>query len=116
VATERHPERTTRMLFMGDDSLADGFRLIGFETFPNPEPAEVDKLFRSLVKNGERAFVIVDNGLMNTDIPSLQRVRAEGGRIIVAAVPRLHEAPRLASDVADRLSAMFGSAIQPHAD
>jgi vacuolar-type H+-ATPase subunit F/Vma7 len=98
----------TRMLFLGDDSLADGFRLIGFETFPNPQPGDVDKLFRDLLKAGDKAFVIVDDELMRAEVPSLQQVRAEGGRIVVASVPRLREPSRLASDVADRLDAMFG--------
>jgi vacuolar-type H+-ATPase subunit F/Vma7 len=96
------------MLFLGDDGLADGFRLIGFETFPNPEPSEVDRVFRDLLKAGERAFVIVDDALMRAEIPGLLQVRAEGGRIVVASVPRLQGPPRLASDVADRLDAMFG--------
>jgi vacuolar-type H+-ATPase subunit F/Vma7 len=98
------------MLFLGDDSLADGFRLIGFETFPNPETTEVDRLIRELLKTGAKAFVIVDDHLMRAGIPSLERVRAEGGRIVVSSVPRLKEPPRLVSDVADRLDAMFGKA------
>jgi vacuolar-type H+-ATPase subunit F/Vma7 len=98
------------MLFLGDDSLADGFRLIGFETLANPQPAEVDKLFRDMLKRGDKAFVIVDDQLMQAGLASLERVRKEGGRIVVAAVPRLKEPPRLASDVADRLDAMFGKA------
>jgi vacuolar-type H+-ATPase subunit F/Vma7 len=104
------------MLFVGDDSLADGFRLIGFETFPNAQPGEVDRLFRSLIKGGEKAFVIVEDRLMQADIPALQRVRAEGGRIVVASVPRLNAPPRLASDVADRLNAMFGTAVHGGAE
>jgi vacuolar-type H+-ATPase subunit F/Vma7 len=99
-------------LFLGDDSLADGFRLIGFETLPNPEPEKVDQLLRALIKHQQRAFVIVDDRLMGADIPSLRRVRREGGRIVVAAVPRLKDPPVLASDVADRLSAMFGNAAR----
>jgi len=99
---------TTRMLFLGDDSLADGFRLIGFETFPNPDTAEVERLFRDLLRTGEKAFVIVDDQLMQAGISGLERVRAEGGRIVVASIPRLKEPPRLASDVADRLDSMFG--------
>jgi vacuolar-type H+-ATPase subunit F/Vma7 len=111
MAAEADTERTTRMLFLGDDSLADGFRLIGFETFPNPRPEEAEKIFRDLIRNGERAFVIVDDHLMRADVPALAQLRAEGGRIIVSSVPRLKEPPRLVSDVADRLNAMFGGAV-----
>lgn len=52
------------MLFLGDETLADGFRLIGFETLPNPEPAEVDRLLRDILRRGDKAFVIVDDELM----------------------------------------------------
>jgi len=99
----------TRLLFLGDESLADGFRLIGFETFSDPQPAEVDKVFRELRKSGGKAFVVVDHTLMQAGIPGLERLRAEGGRIVITAVPRLKEPPRLDSDVADRLDAMFGN-------
>ena len=100
----------TRMLFFGDDSLADGFRLIGFETHPNPGPEEVDLVLRDLQRDREHAFVIVDERLMQADIPNLAQVRAEGGRIVVIAVPPLAAPPRLSSDVTARLAVMFGSA------
>ena len=109
MAAEADQAPTTRMLFLGDDGLADGFRLVGFEILPNPQPEEVDKLIRELIRTQAKAFVIVDTQLMQADIPSLRRVRREGGRIVVSSVPRLKEPPKLASDVADRLNAMFGN-------
>lgn len=99
----------TRMLFLGDDSLADGFRLIGFETYPNPTPDEVDGVFRELLRSRDKAFVIVDEAVMRSEAGNLKRVRDEGGRIVVVSVPGLAGPPRLASEVADRLAAMFGS-------
>jgi vacuolar-type H+-ATPase subunit F/Vma7 len=99
----------TRMLFLGDDRLADGFRLIGFETLPNPDPVRMDKLFGELQRNRERAFIIVDDHIMRSGSKGLEQVRREGGRIIVVSIPRLDEAPRLASEVADRLAATFGN-------
>lgn len=96
------------MLFLGDDSLADGFSLIGFETYPNPAAGDVERLLRGLRKNREKAFVVVDDRVMGADIPCLRQVREEGGRIVVIAIPPLKEPPRLASDVARRLEATFG--------
>lgn len=110
MASETNAEQITRMLFLGDESLADGFRMIGFETHPDPSSTEVDQLFQDLIRRGDKAFAIVDETLMQAKIPGLERVRAEGGRIIVTAVPRLKGPHRLASDVADRLDAMFGKA------
>jgi len=99
----------TQLLFLGEQALADGFRLIGFETHPDPTPEEVDKRLRDLQRERARAFVIVDEDLMQAEIPALQHVRREGGRILVIAVPRLQADPQLHSDVAARLSALFGS-------
>jgi vacuolar-type H+-ATPase subunit F/Vma7 len=97
------------MLFLGDDRLADGFRLIGFETFPAPDEETVEKVFRDLLRNRAKAFVIVDDQIMRSDVKGLEEVRSEGGRIVVVSVPQLNEPPHLSSEVSDRLAAMFGS-------
>ncbi len=107
----------TRMLFLGDDSLAEGFSVIGFEAYANPKPSDVDRLFRELISARDKAFVIVDDAVMQMDVEHLKRVRREGGRIVVVAVPPLAAPPRLGSEVADRLASMFGGAnlMQPTA-
>jgi vacuolar-type H+-ATPase subunit F/Vma7 len=109
MSVETDLSAPTRMLFLGDESLADGFRLIGFETHANPAPEDVDRVLADLRRNREKAFVVVDHALMAEDIPNLKRVRREGGRIVVISVPRLSEPPQLASEVADRLAALFGT-------
>lgn len=108
--TQQDQTKPTRMLFVGDDRLADGFRLIGFETYPSPSVQDVERLLRDLLRQREKAFVVVDDALMQEGIPSLRRVLDEGGRIVVIAVPALTAPTRLTSDVAQRLSAMFGAA------
>lgn len=109
MAEKPEKSRKTRMLFLGDDRLADGFRLIGFETLPNPDTSAVDKLFGELQRNRERAFVIVDDHIMRSGSKGLAQVRREGGRVVLVSVPRLDETPRLSSEVADRLAATFGN-------
>jgi vacuolar-type H+-ATPase subunit F/Vma7 len=79
MSTDAEQGQTTRMLFLGDDSLADGFRLIGFETFPNPEPGEVDRIFRDLIRAQSKAFAIVDDRVMAADIPARHRSAARAG-------------------------------------
>jgi vacuolar-type H+-ATPase subunit F/Vma7 len=106
----------TRMLFLGADSLADGFRLIGFETHPNPSADDVDQVFRALRKSRDKAFVVVDEAVMRSGAGNLARVRREGGRIVVVAVPPLAGPVQLESEVADRLQVMFGSGNLLHPD
>lgn len=103
--------QATRMLFLGDGRLADGFRLIGFEAHADPEPREIERIVRELVRARHKALLIVDERMMQEDIPSLRRVRREGGRIVLIAVPPLGAEPRLSSEVAERLSALFGNAV-----
>jgi vacuolar-type H+-ATPase subunit F/Vma7 len=98
----------TRMVFLGEDCLAEGFRVIGFEAHANPTPSEVERVFRELVSSREKAFVIVDDDVMRMDVDHLKRVRREGGRIVVVAVPPLTGSPTLGSEVAERLASMFG--------
>lgn len=112
MASDAEQGHTTRLLFLGDDRLADGFRLIGFETFPSPDPAAVDRVFRELLRTREKAFAIVDDRIMHADIKGLAAARREGGRIVVVSVPQLDEAPRLTSEVSDRIAAMFGNGIR----
>jgi vacuolar-type H+-ATPase subunit F/Vma7 len=110
VTAEAPQGRPTRLLFMGDSSLADGFRLIGFETVSNPEPSQVNRILRDLDRSRESAFVIVDDAMMDWDVPMLVQLRREGGRIIVISLPPLETMPpRLTSDVAARLQRLFGA-------
>lgn len=106
----------TRMLFLGASSLADGFRLIGFETHANPSAEDVDQVFRALRRSRDKAFVVVDQAVMRSGAANLARVRREGGRIVVVSVPPLSGPVELESEVAERLQAMFGSSqlLQPH--
>ena len=100
MTTEHEHGQPTRMLFLGEESLADGFRLIGFETHPNPTPEEVDRVFRDLSRGRDKAFVVVDDRVMRRGHPEPKRVRREGGRIVVIAVPPLKRTrPMLASEV-----------------
>lgn len=107
--TTATPERPSRLLFLGEDGLGDGFRLIGFETLTNPSDQEVETLLARLIRERENAFVIVDQRLMQANIPSLRHIRREGGRILLIAVPPLNNPDVLASEVSERVQALFGN-------
>ncbi|MBS3800462.1 MAG: ATPase [Thioalkalivibrio sp.] len=103
-------DHNARLVFMGAHELADGFRLIGFETLSNPEPSEVGSLLRQMQKERDRALVVVDDAIMNWDVPELAQLRHEGGRILLVSVPPLNRAPpHLTSEVAQRVEQLFGT-------
>lgn len=103
-------EHPTRIIFMGDDSLGDGFRLIGFEVLPNPADEEVERLLGELCSTRQNAFVVVDQRILGANLPTLQQLLREGGRIVITAVPPLKEPTRLSSETLDRLRSVFGNA------
>ncbi|MGB1111016.1 MAG: ATPase, partial [Gammaproteobacteria bacterium] len=53
----------TRMIFMGDSALANGFRLAGFDVYPDADDTVLDALLRELRETRQRAFVVLDGRL-----------------------------------------------------
>lgn len=75
-----------RLIAMGGEALAEGFALLGFETYPNATAEQVDEVVTSLIRTQEKALLFLEDGLADCT-PCLDRVRREGGRIIITAVP-----------------------------
>ena len=99
---------STRMIFMGDTALTDGFQLIGFETIADPSIEDMEQILRTLVEEKQNALVILDNRLADSDSEQLKRVRAEGGRIIVTKVPSLNDPDNFHFDVDDKVHTLLG--------
>jgi vacuolar-type H+-ATPase subunit F/Vma7 len=85
------PAETTRMIALGTAPLVEGFALIGFETFPNATPAQLEQLLEQLVRSETRALLLLEEALARSDGPWLNRVRNEGGNLVVTELPALHE-------------------------
>lgn len=109
MASGSSGDNPTRMLFLGDAALTDGFQLIGFETWADPSTTELDRVLAELVEQKVNAFVILDSRLAQQNSPMLRRVRAEGGRIIVTEVPPLNEPGDIHSEIDDQARSMLGN-------
>ncbi|MES9903860.1 MAG: V-type ATP synthase subunit F, partial [Sedimenticola sp.] len=105
-----HP--ATRMLFMGDASLTDGFQLIGFETWPDPTTTELDHILRQLVESKQNAFIIIDSELSRRNPAMLQQIREEGGRIVVTEVPPLNDPENCYCVVDTQIQALLGNQLE----
>jgi vacuolar-type H+-ATPase subunit F/Vma7 len=79
----------TRLIAMGQAPLMEGFRLIGLETHADASHATVERVLAELVRAGARALVFLEHDLARGTGPWLERVRNEGGRIVVTEVPPL---------------------------
>lgn len=98
----------TRMLFLGDATLGDGFRLIGFETWVDPTVEQLDRILQELIEQRCKAFVVLDSRRSRAPSPALQRIRAEGGRIVVTEVPPLNAAAGFSSLTDEHIRQLLG--------
>lgn len=98
----------TRMLFLGERALAEGFALIGFETWPDASVAQLDTLLEQLRQQRTSAFVIIDQHLAGGGSRLLPLVNDEGGRIMVAEVPPLANPQDFRLDIDEQVKALLG--------
>lgn len=87
---ETQDSGTTRMIVMGQASLTDTFGLLGFETFPDATPADVDALMTELLAKERAALVFLEQALAGDDCRTLNTCRAECNRVVIVEVPPLH--------------------------
>ncbi len=98
----------TRQLFLGDASLATGFRLAGFEVYPDADAAQLDHVLGELMATRTPAFVVIDQDLAGSGSRRLDEVRCEGGRILLTQVPPLNRPEQMHSSVDDRIRLLLG--------
>ena len=83
----------TRLIIMGGAELTLGFRLIGFETYPDATVEDVEDVLHELARSGAK---------------SLDIVRNEGGRIVVTEVPALSAPDDYHPEVEDVVRSVLG--------
>jgi len=98
----------TRLIAMGSAELTLGFRLIGFEIFPDATADDVERLLNELMARRETALVLLEPELAYCDAPALERVRSEGGRIVVTEVPSLRAPQDYHPEVEDVVRSVLG--------
>ena len=99
----------TRQLFLGDASLASGFRLAGFEVFPDADIDRLEQLLGQLRSTRSAAFVVIDQRLARSDSRILEEVRREGGRILLTQVPPLTNPEQMKSSVDAHIRQLLGA-------
>ncbi|MDY6980821.1 MAG: V-type ATP synthase subunit F [Pseudomonadota bacterium] len=101
-------ERKVRMLALGSAALTDGFALLGFETYPDADREVLNRVLEELVQQRSRALVLAEPVLFEQPSTLLQRLRIEGGQILITEIPPLHMPEGYQSDVEDLLHSVLG--------
>lgn len=109
-AQAAEPEAKTRMIVMGSSALTQGFTLIGFETWGDASPDDVERVLAELLRRRERAMVLLEPDLARCASPSLKKIYAEGGHIVVTEVPPLHAPREYHPEVEELVASVLGSA------
>lgn len=76
-----------RLIAMGGEALAEGFALLGFETWANATPEDVEQVITDLLRSQERALVFLEHGLSRCKLQCVDRIRREGGHVVITEVP-----------------------------
>ena len=101
-------ERNVRMLALGSAALTDGFALLGFETYPDADREVLNRVLEELVQQRGRALVLVEPALCERPSALLQRLRIEGGQILITEIPPLQMPEGYQSDVEGLLHSVLG--------
>lgn len=74
---------------MVSDALAEGFTLLGFETFVDATSDELESVIAELMRNKDRALVFIEHGIARPGSPMLARARRVEGHIVITEIPPL---------------------------
>jgi hypothetical protein len=88
--------------------LTEGFSLIGAEVHPDADPARVEEVLAQLSRDGSAALVLLEAGLSRAGGIWLDRLRNEGGRIVVTELPPLSAPHDYSPAVDDVVRAVLG--------
>lgn len=102
------PSSGARLVVLGSAGLTEGFSLIGAEVHPDADADKVEEVLAQLVRDGSEALVLLESGLAHAGGHWLNRLRNEGGRIVVTELPPLSAPHDYAPAVDDVVRAVLG--------
>jgi len=97
------------MIAMGGAGLAQGFALIGFETWPDASEEQLETLLNELLEHQDNALVFLEPYLARCDCAPLRRAQQESGRVVVIEVPPLHDPEAYQPAVEELVASVLGS-------
>jgi len=102
------PHGSARLVVLGSAGLAGGFSLIGAEVYADADQATMETVLEQLAKSGDEALVLLETHLAHAGGYWLNRLRNEGGRIVITELPPLPAPHDYAPAVDDVVRAVLG--------
>lgn len=102
------PHGSARLVVLGSAGLAGGFRLIGAEVHADADPDTVESVLEQLATSGDEALVLLETHLAHAGGYWLNRLRNEGGRIVITELPPLFAPQDYAPAVDEVVRAVLG--------
>lgn len=100
-----------KILAFGSAALMDGFALLGIETHADPQAQEIETRLSTLIQARERALIFMQQDLMNQEVPSIARLRLQGGSILVCEIPGLQAADDYRPQVDQLIRRVLGASV-----
>lgn len=97
-----------RLVVLGSAGLVDGFRLIGAEVHADAAPDTVETVLEQLAHSGDAALVLLESPLAHAGGFWLNRLRNEGGRVVITELPPLPSPQDYAPAVDEVVKAVLG--------
>lgn len=97
-----------RLVVLGSAGLAGGFSLIGAEVHTDADAATVETVLEQLANSGDEALVLLETHLARSNGYWLNRLRNEGGRIVITELPPLPAPQDYAPAVDEVVRAVLG--------
>lgn len=97
-----------RLMAIGNRALMDGFALLGIETHADISLAEIEGILTELSRNREHAMIYLQQDLARADLPILNQLRKEGGRILVSEIPDILSASDYRAPVDQLITRVLG--------
>lgn len=102
------PHGSARLVVLGSAGLTGGFSLIGADVHADADAATVETVLEQLAKSGDEALVLLETHLAHSGGYWLNRLRNEGGRIVITELPPLQAPHDYAPAVDEVVRAVLG--------
>ena len=99
------------IIAIGSRELMDGFALLGIRTYADANAAQINDLLSELERRRERARVYIQQDLIGEETPIIQRLRLQGGSILVCEIPHLRGAEQYQPHVETLIRRVLGSSM-----